>query len=717
MQTAFPVAADSSAGLPAWPQSRAGTSLFDQLLAFRRRWKMILILTLVLPALTMLALSRMPPHYTATGILLYDPADSAPPGDPLNPDVDALDQDAAAASQGAIITSLPAASSLAARLRLSALPEFNPALRPPPLLIRLAARLRDFKPAPSSGQVALTAQKALGVNMLSGSRVLAVSFTSLNPALAAAGANLAMQIYLQHERSQSFDDLADAQGWLEGNALQLQTQLDRTETALAEARAAAGIVPGAQASLTTETASRITASLVDAQARLAMAQARLISAASGDAAAANAAIAPSLQPLRKEQADITAQVQSLEDEFGADYPDLVTARTSLAAINAAIGAETSRELQAAQAEVAADQAQVAALSAALRMTRDESQAQDVESTPIRALEQRANAEKSMLNSVTLQANQLAQRAALTKPDARLLSEAPQPEQPSSPHRLLLLGAATVLGFCSGLLLAGLADALDTSFRSGGDLRLELGLACLALVPEVKAPRDAPLTTPFSVFSEQMRALRMELLLRRQGDAPRVVAITAARPAEGKTTLTVALGRAMAGSGMRVLAIDGDIRQPSFDAIFFAMGAAGLTDHLAGLSSLEEIILRDRRSSLQVIAAGTQGKDALSLFLSPRFPAMLNELRDRYDIVLLDVPPAFALAEARVLARVADTALLCIRWAKTPRRVVRAAVTLLQDAGVDIIGAALTRVDAARHGRSGFADAEIYQPRYGGYFRS
>jgi Mrp family chromosome partitioning ATPase len=75
-----------------------------------------------------------------------------------------------------------------------------------------------------------------------------------------------------------------------------------------------------------------------------------------------------------------------------------------------------------------------------------------------------------------------------------------------------------------------------------------------------------------------------------------------------------------------------------------------------------------------------------------------------------------LAEARVLARVADAALLCVRWGRTPRHVVRAAVTMLREAGVVIIGAALTRVNAAQHGRSGFADAEIYQPRYGGYFR-
>ncbi len=708
----------TSAGT-AWQPARQPGMLVDQLLALRRRWRMILLVTLLLSAIAALILSGIPPRYTATGILLYDPADSLPPGNLPSPNITSMDEDAITASQGAIITSLPSAALLASRLNISVRPEFNPALRRKGWFGRLLQRWFHVAPIKSStGRVALKVQKALAVNILPGSRVISVSFSSRDPGLAAAGANLAMQLYLEHERYRSFQDLADAQSWLEGNALTLQDELDRTETELVKARADAGIVPGAQASLTNETASRIAASLVSAQAALAMAQARLASAPDGDAAAANAAIAPSLQPLRKEQADLMARVESLERQYGPDYPDLVSTRTSLAAIDSQISAETERELQAARAEVAADQAQVATLAAALNSTRAQSQEEDVDATPIRALEQRADAERAMLRSVTVQADQLAQQSALTKPNARILSEAPQPDAPSAPHRLLLIGAATALGFFLGLLLAGLADALDTSFRSGGDVRAELGLACLALVPEVRRPGDVLFDAPFSVFSEQMRALRAELLLR-DGTAQfsRVLAITAARPGEGKTTLTVSLARALALSGLRVLAIDGDIRQPSFDALFQTAGAVGLTDHLAGLARLEDAILPDRRTPLHVMPAGAQGRETLSLFLSPAMPSMLEELRSRYDLVVMDVPPIFALAEARVLARAADAAVLCVRWGKTPRRVAHAAMTILEEAGAGLIGVALTRVDSIRHGRSGFPDAEIYQSRYGGYFRN
>ena len=173
-----------------------------------------------------------------------------------------------------------------------------------------------------------------------------------------------------------------------------------------------------------------------------------------------------------------------------------------------------------------------------------------------------------------------------------------------------------------------------------------------------------------------------------------------------TTLTIAFARALAASGLRVLAIDGDIRCPSFDPVFCAAGVAGLTDHLTGLASLDDILRPDTLSPLTIIAAGTQAQAALTLFLSTALRDCLAALRPRFDVILLDVPPAFALAEGRVLAQLADAALLCVRWGNTPRCVVLAAMTLLREAGVTLAGAALTHVNVKAHGRSGFADANV-----------
>lgn len=689
----------------------AAPALADQLLALRRRWRLILAATLAVPALAAAFMLLSPADYTATGIVLYDPASAAIPGDSDNLPQNSANEDAVTASQAAIIASLPAATQIAQQLNLITLPEFNPSLRPRHFPFSLL-------PAPKPPDAAAVAQdvlRALDVNVMPGSRVLTVSFSSRDPALAAAAANLAMQLYLRHERDQSFAALTDAQDWLEAHSAKVQEELDQTEAQLAQARAAAGLVQGAQASLTTETVSRLAASLVQAQADMAMNQARLQNAAAGgDAAAANAAIAPNLLPLREKQADLAARAQSLSAQYGPNYPALRDANSELAAISGEIAAETARELDAAKADLAADRAQILTLQTALDAARTQEQSEDEESAPIRALEQRAEAGQDMLRAMTQQAGQLAQDASLTKPDARILSTAAVPRQPATQNRTLILLSALALGFCTGILLAGLRDALDTSLRSGTDIRALTGLPCFALVPENAKPYMAALESPFSLYAEQLRALRTGLGL---GLGPcRIIAITAARPGEGKTTLSIALARSLAAAGLRVLAIDGDIRQPGFDPLFCAGGAAGLTDYLAGVAARDEIIITDTLTGAKIMPAGTQAKAALSLFLSSALPQFLFLLREDFDVILIDVPPAFALAEGRVLARLADCALLCIRWGMTPRRVVRAAILLLEEAGVVLAGSALTRVNAASHQKSGYADAEIYHPRYGGYFK-
>ena len=682
-----------------------------QWLTLRRHWRLVLACAISIPALAAIALAALPASYSATGIVLYDPEGAALPGGPSATAQSGLDEDALTASQGAIIASLPAASAIAQKLGLANSPAFNPALGRRRFPFTLLPR-----PAPQTS-VALAAevQSRLSVSVLPGSRVISVSFVAPSPLIAANAANLAMQIYLNHERESSFQALTDAQNWLEAHSAVVQQQLDDTETALAKARAGAGLVQGAQATLTTETASHLASSLVEAQAGLAMAQARLQAAtqAGGDEAAANAAIAPNLLPLRTQQAQLAAQLHSLSSEYGTDYPPLVTVRAQLGALTGQIAAETAREMNAARADMAADEAQVTTLQAALAQARTQSQTEDEEAAPVRALEQRAEAGRDMLRAMTLQAGQLAQDASLTKPDARILSAAAMPAHPISRHAPLVLGASLMLGLCLGVLLAGLLDALDTSLRSGEALRREFGLICHALLPETQNPAEAALIAPFSLYAEQLRALRTGLGLG-QGQS-RILAVTAARPDEGKTTLCIALARALAAAGLKVLAIDGDLRQPSFNAIFGILGKPGLADHLAGQAGLADCVVRDRLTPLDVLPAGTQSRAALNLFLSPALPALFGALREDYDIILLDAPPAFALAEGRVLARLADAALLCVRWGHTPRRVVHGAITLLHEAGASLAGAALTRVDAKAHGRSGHADAEFYAPRYGGYF--
>ncbi len=707
----------------------APPSLGDLLLSLRRRWRLAAAIAFLIPTLTLLGLRRIAPRYQATGTLLYAPVDFAPKllqgVTVANPGTDAV-----MASQEAIIRSLPAINELIARLHLARRTEFNPALAPEPIWRRwLGHRKAHAKidgAKPNSAAVIAIAEQALTIMAVPNSRVIEVAFTSTDPDLAARAVNLAMQLYLDHQQTQNFEALQAAQAWLTKRASETAVILEHTDTEIALARARAGVASGTQGSLAHETASQIARNVVAAENDLAGARAKLAAAQGsnhgGDAAEANAAIAASLMPLRAREAELAAKLSALSASEGPNYPDIAATRRELAAERAQLNAEEARIIGADRAQVAADENRVVSLRAALRQARAQSSDEAMSAAPIAGLEQQADAERSLLRALTEQIGTLSSQGALTHPDAKILSHAMPPLQPSAPRLAMMTLGAALLGISLGCLAAILAESSNGTFRSGGEIKAALDLSCIALLPELPARARHGMSIaeyakaqPFSLFSEQLRALRTSVWM--DAAHPRIVAITAARPGEGKTTLTLGLATSAAASGLRALVVDCDIRQPSFDAEFGLGGALGLTDYLADRATLAQVIHHQSELNLDVIPAGSIALDALSLFISPRMTALMDELRALYGLVVLDLPPTFALAETKVLARAADATLFCVRWGDTPRQTAAASLALLVDADVRLIGAVLTRVDAVKHRASGFPDAEIYHPRYGGYFHA
>ncbi len=215
-------------------QAAPPASMADQLLMLRRHVTLIVSTCLAFTLLAAIFAVMTPPAYTASAVLLYNPAQ------PANaPPASSQDEDAELASQAAIITSLPALKQIAGSLGPGAFPSrFWPFARPISLQDRINATRR-----------------ALAVFIPSNARLLEISFTGADPAAAAAAANLAVSLYLNHQRDQSFADLQAQQSWLQAQQTALQTDLDSTQSRLAAARGLAGQVAGMQGDLSAETAS------------------------------------------------------------------------------------------------------------------------------------------------------------------------------------------------------------------------------------------------------------------------------------------------------------------------------------------------------------------------------------------------------------------------------------------------------------------------------
>ena len=721
--------------------------LGEVLAVLRRRRFPLIFTTLLVPLLAWIALGQMTPRFSAVATVLYEPNAFAARELQSILRVDPTTE-AVMYSQAEIVRGLRIAERVAEQLRVYDTPEFNADLRPPGRTARWLAQARAIAsegvarlgfaagnpiaatPDPADGRSAVTlaVRDATSVTIAKASRVLEITFTSQDRRLAAAAANLIADFYIRDQLEAKFAAVRHATDWLEGRVGELRGAVGAAEDRIAAYRASRGLVRGVLAGLDTEQVSRLSIDLMQARNETSQVQARLDAARGKAGAAAQAAIAPSVAPLRAQQDQLAAQLQSLLARRGPHHPDALALQSQLAEAARSVGAEIARVVAAAEAELRADRERVASLEASLRSVQATQEKNEQAQVQLNALQRDADASRTLLQSVLERVQQTVQQTAIETPDARLISAATPPGQASFPRAVPLLAAACAFGVFFGLLLAYLLELADATFRSGEDVRNLLGLPCLGLVPEISRRvigrhrvEDYIAHKPFSPFAEQMRAVRVGLWLgsgANEGPArrPRIVAITAARPAEGKTTVTLALARAAAMAGERVAVLDCDIREPGLGRLLAADGSLGLVDCLLGHATLTDVIRRDRLTNMDFIPAGAAETHSLGLLMSDAMAAILQALRQNYDLILLDAPPSLAMADARILARLADATLLCLRWRSTPRGVVRDALDLLEHAQANLIGVVLTRVDVRAHVRSGFADAEIYHPRYGGYFR-
>ena len=687
-----------------------------------------LTVTLLVPVAGIVALHRVTPIYTASGMLIYEPnaykaqaMQSVLRQDPAN--------EATMASQAELLQSLHIAEKLAERGGLDRNPEFNPAMRPPSRLARLFGASPPDPPPDTLGPtldkdrdaMLLAVQAALHAKPVHISRVLEVTFTARDPLVAAAAVNNAMDVYIKDQYGKKARAVRRATEQLRRRAAELRKETQRHEDAIAAYRARLGIFQGMHAGLDTESVTHLSENLVRARTDLADADARLDAARGKAGAEAQAAVAPSVVQLRAQQEQVAAQAQLRQARLGPNHPESKALGRQAEAARRIVAAEVARVVASIDAERRAAKDRVTTLESNLRAAQAEAERTARAQVPLNAMQRDADAARAELQAVLRQIQDTAQKATVETAEAHEISQALPPLHPSWPPTGPLTAAACGAGAFLGFIAVYLLHLFDTSISSSADIRAVTSLPCFALLPEVGKRalghlriEDYLPRRPLTAFAEQVRGLRAALWL--GAHRPRVIAITAARPGEGKTVLTLSLGRSARLAGEAVLLIECDLRQPKFARIFGGDAFPGLADFLRGTVAMEDIAREDPMTGLSYIPAGKPGGDMVSLFLSDAMTRLLDAVRGHYGLILMDTPPVQAMSEARIVATLADAVVLCVRWRDTPRAVLRNAFELLRETHANVVGTVLTRLDPRAHVRSGSADAEVYRRRYRAYYK-
>ena len=283
-------------------------------------------------------------------------------------------------------------------------------------------------------------------------------------------------------------------------------------------------------------------------------------------------------------------------------------------------------------------------------------------------------------------------------EPRVLQEPEASPTPVSPQRARNFQYALAAGLLAGVLLTWLRAHLDESLVTPEDVKANFALPLLGMVPHVRSsgfdlfgPEEGEAVRLFEAY----RVLRTNLML--SHEAPKshpVILITSSRAGEGKTTTTLGLGVTMARAGLRVLLVDGDLRRASLSRLFSAQHRLGLSDAIDGEAS-PNCIIGTTVPGLSLLPSGASRPNPAELLNRESLMATIASTRSDYDWILFDAPPILAVADAAILARLADSVLLVIGANSTPVASVRASLEQLDLVIAKVRGLVLNSVDLSR----------------------
>ena len=276
-------------------------------------------------------------------------------------------------------------------------------------------------------------------------------------------------------------------------------------------------------------------------------------------------------------------------------------------------------------------------------------------------------------------------------NVRIIDTAFVPREPVKPKKAIVLALGAMLGAALGVFVVFLRQALTSGIRDPKVLEQHFGLPVYAIVPLSDAEADVDNATekslrliatrdPHDPAVESLRSLRtsLEFLLRESRN--NVLTIGGPAPGVGKSFVCSNLGALLAQTGRRVLVVDADMRRGHLHRKFQVPRAPGLSQVIAGEVAARDGIYAGKAENLSFMASGKLPPNPAELLTSRSFETLLEELKESFDLVLLDAPPVLAASEAITLAQAAGLNLMVIRSGQQSQREVELAVDRLARAG-------------------------------------
>lgn len=716
---------------------------------FRRRIGLFFAVAALVLLTVVLITLQTTPLYTASSSVMIENRES--PGIDFEAVMSGLPPDSAVVdTEVEIIESRSLAEAVVRSLNLTSVPEFNRELEDPGIFGGIVDRAKSFikglMPGEIGGDDAFDAEQiafervtgrlmeATDARRVGLTFVVNISATSRNPRLARDIANAFADQYLLSQLEAKFTATERANEWLAGRVESLREDVRAKERAVANYRAQEGLLDAEGSSLTEQQISDLNSQLVLQRAELAEAQARLdnvrqqIDRGVSPESIGEVLRSDVIRDLRAQYSAAISRRSELASRYGERHPELVTVNREIADIETQLEQEVARIVMNLENEVNVARNRVGSLSASLGQLRSELVENNSALVRLRELERDAEASRALFESFLGRFRQTDEASTLTDADARIVATASVPVSPSAPNVMLNLALGVVLAGLAGIGAIFLLEMMDNALRTEADVERDLHQPHIASIPRLKAGplsrftgRNAPnparfvVDKPLSSFAEAFRTIRSAIRMAGIDTPLKTVAITSALPGEGKTTTTLGLGRVSAMAQSRVVAVDCDLRRRLLSAVAAPDCTSGLVQVLSGDVSLDDALVGDADTTLDILPLVETSFTPRDLFESEAFAQLLEELKKRYDLVLLDTAPILAVTDTRTIARMADGVVYAALWGKSSTGVARTALHALQSVRANILGVVLNNVDMDAQRHYGYATSGYYYQAYRKYY--
>jgi capsular exopolysaccharide synthesis family protein len=386
---------------------------------------------------------------------------------------------------------------------------------------------------------------------------------------------------------------------------------------------------------------------------------------------------------------------------------LSTTSGAVIAIDSAVAAARQDILELAVAQIQTLDSQIANANARVRDLQADYNLLSNRQAETEGLRQQTDAIERVYNDLSERYYEATINERLENASVDIISSATLPRDPDGSHQTRSLLFALIVGLLLGIIAAFLLEQFDTRVRDADDVERTAAVNVIGTIPELRTRKGRPLVIQadeHTVGGEAYRKLRTNLRFVR-ADRPRLIAVTSPNPEEGKSVTAANLALAIAQQGSDVLIIDGDLRRPVQHEIFGTIREPGLSDALVGLADADAALQPySRMKNVCVMPCGTEAPNPAELLGSDAFSRLLHTMMERFDTVIIDTPPVNLVTDAAVIGAVTDGVVLVAEAGRTDRTVLAESVNELRQARGSLLGIVLNR--AAPEGAYG---------RYGAYY--